>query len=174
MRKEMAICLVSFGFLAGCGAGKTALVMYKENVSYDVGNKALLDCQVAGAQKVPVRNNIYTKPTWTTPVSCSVSSDLTSCSGGVRYGGNMVTQDLNSGLRDRVTKQCLKDKGYFVGEAPICNAGNKRKHIKNSDIQNFAPYKLMTKPENVLCVFYDDGVPVVVENPIQDDSLSGR
>jgi len=170
MRKGIAICLVSFGFLAGCGAGKTALVFYNENVTYDDGNQALLDCQVEAAQKVPVSNNIHTTPTWTTPVSCTVSSGRTSCSGGVTYGGNMVTQDLNVGLRDRVIKQCLRDKGYFVGEAPICNSVNKRKYIKNIDSQNVAHEKLMTKPEDILCVFYDDGVPVVVENTMQAGS----
>ena len=170
MRKGIAICLVSLGVLAGCGAGKTALVMYKENVSYDDGNETLLDCQVAAAQKVPVSNNIYTTPTWTTPVSCTVSSGRTSCSGGVTYGGNVVTQDLNGGLRYRVTKQCLRDKGYFVGEAPICNARNKRKLSKYLDVGNAGPKKLMVKPEDVLCVFYDDGLPVVVENTIQDGS----
>jgi len=170
MRKGIAICLVSFGFLAGCGAGKTALVFYNENVTYDDGNQALLDCQVEAAQKVPVSNNIYTTPTWTTPVSCTVSSGRTSCSGGVTYGGNMVTQDLNGGLRDRVIKQCLRDKGYFVGEAPICNARNKRKLSKNLDAANVGPVKFMVKPEDVLCVFYDDGLPVVVKNTMQDGS----
>jgi len=170
MRKGIAICLVSFGFLAGCGAGKTALVFYNENVTYDDGNQALLDCQVEAAQKVPVSNNIHTTPTWTTPVSCTVSSGRTSCSGGVTYGGNMVTQDLNGGLRDRVIKQCLRDKGYFVGEAPICNARNKRKLSKNLDAANVGPVKFMVKPEDVLCVFYDDGLPVVVKNTMQDGS----
>ena len=170
MRKGIAICLASFGFLAGCGAGKTALVFYNENVTYDDGNKALLDCQVEAAQKVPVSNNIYTTPTWTTPVSCTVSSGRTSCSGGITYGGNVVTQDLNGGLRYRVTKQCLRDKGYFVGEAPICNARNKRKLSKNLDVANVGPKNFMVKPEDVLCVFYDDGLPVVVENTIQDGS----
>jgi hypothetical protein len=82
----------------------------------------------------------------------------------------MVTQDLNGGLRYRVTKQCLRDKGYFVGEAPICNARNKRKLSKYLDVGNAGPKKLMVKPEDVLCVFYDDGLPVVVENTIQDGS----
>jgi len=170
MRKGIAICLVSFGFLAGCGAGKTALVFYNENVTYDDGNQALLDCQVEAAQKVPVSNNIHTTPTWTTPVSCTVFSGRTSCSGGVTYGGNMVTQDLNGGLRDRVIKQCLRDKGYFVGEAPICNARNKRKLSKNLDAANVGPVKFMVKPEDVLCVFYDDGLPVVVKNTMLDGS----
>ena len=170
MRKGIAICLVSFGFLAGCGAGKTALVFYNENVTYDDGNQALLDCQVEAAQKVPGSNNIHTTPTWTTPVSCTVSSGRTSCSGGITYGGNMIAKDMNSGLRDRVTQKCLRDKDYFVGEAPICNAVNKRKHIKNLDIENVGPDKLMIKPEDVLCVFYDDGVPVVVQNTIQAGS----
>ena len=170
MRKLMLVGLMSIGFLSGCGAGPTALVMYKEKVSYDDGNQALLDCQVEAAQKVPVSNKIYTSPTWTTPVSCTVSSGRTSCSGGVTYGGNMIAKDMNSGLRDRVTKKCLRDKDYFVGEAPICNAVNKRKHIKNLDIENVGPDKLMIKPEDVLCVFYDDGVPVVVENTMQAGS----
>jgi hypothetical protein len=82
----------------------------------------------------------------------------------------MIAKDMNSGLRDRVTKKCLRDKDYFVGEAPICNAVNKRKHIKNLDIENVGPDKLMIKPEDVLCVFYDDGVPVVVQNTIQAGS----
>ena len=167
MRKLMIAGLMGIGFLSGCGAKTTALVIYKEKVSYLDGNQALLECQIKAAQTVPVSNNIYTRPTWTTPISCSVYSGRTSCSGGVTYGGNVVTQDLNVGLRYRVTKQCLRDKGYFVGEAPICNARNKRKLSKNLYVANVGPKKFMVKPEDVLCVFYDDGLPVVVENTIQ-------
>ena len=167
MRKPMALTLMGIGFLAGCGAEQTALLIYKENVSYRVGNQALLECQAKAVQKVPVRNNISTEPTWTTPISCSVSSGRTSCSGGITYSGNIITKDSNSGLRETVTEQCLRDKGYFVGEAPICNARNKRKYGENFDIQNIAPDKLLTKPADVLCVFYGDGMPLVVENTIQ-------
>ena len=39
MRKLMLVGLMSIGFLSGCGAGPTALVMYKEKVSYDDGNQ---------------------------------------------------------------------------------------------------------------------------------------
>ena len=101
------------------------------------------------------------------PISCSVSSGRTSCSGGITYSGNIITKDSNSGLRETVTEQCLRDKGYFVGEAPICNARNKRKYSENFDIHNIAPDKLLTKPADVLCVFYGDGMPLVVENTIQ-------
>ena len=170
MRKPMAITLMGIGFLAACGAEQTALLIYKENVSYRDGNQALLECQVEALQKVPVRNNISNEPTWTTPISCSVSSRRTSCSGGITYSRNIVTQDLNSGLRERATKQCLRDKGFFVGEAPICNATNKRKHSKNLVIQNVTPKELMSKPADVLCVFYSDGTPLVVENTLQSGS----
>ena len=117
MRKLMIAGLMGIGFLSGCGAKTTALVIYKEKVSYLDGNQALLECRVKAAQTVPVSNNMYTTPTWTTPISCSVSSRRTSCSGGITYSGNIVTQDLNSGLRETATKQCLRDKGFFVGEA---------------------------------------------------------
>ena len=167
MRKLMIAGLMGIGFLSGCGAKTTALVIYKEKVSYLDGNQALLKCRVKAAQTVPVSNNMYTTPTWTTPISCSVSSGRTSCSGGITYSGNIITKDSNSGLRETVTEQCLRDKGYFVGEAPICNARNKKKYSENFDIHNIAPDKLLTKPADVLCVFYGDGMPLVVENTIQ-------
>jgi hypothetical protein len=97
MRKLMIAGLMGIGFLLGCGAKTTALVIYKEQVSYLDGNQALLECQVKAAQTVPVSNNIYTTPTWTTPISCSVSSGRTSCSGGITYSGNIITQDSNTG-----------------------------------------------------------------------------
>ena len=58
MRKLMIAGLMGIGFLSGCGAGPTALVMYKEKVSYDDGNQALFDCQVKAAQTVSVIKNI--------------------------------------------------------------------------------------------------------------------
>lgn len=161
MRKLLVLGFVGVGLLAGCGVSEPdRAFFYKENTKYSEANKTLTDCQVEAAQKVPVSNNSYTTPTWTTPVSCSTSYGYTNCYGGNTYGGNLVTQDTNLPLRDRVTEQCLVDKGYYVGRVPVCSNEIKRKMNKkygeikyNSDLTD----KLMASRSDVECAMAVEG-----------------
>lgn len=148
--------LICAGLLAGCGGSQPETAFtYKENTKYSEANRAAMDCLVEAAQKVPVANNSYTTPTWTTPVSCSTSFGDINCYGGNTYGGNLVTQDTNLLLRERVAEQCLVDKGYYVGRIPFCSNATKRKFLKaygpvNLDSEVFD--RLMIERSEAECV----------------------
>lgn len=162
MRNLLVLAFVSVGLLAGCGVEQNAFTMYKANTKYTEANKDLLACQVSAAQQVPVNNNSYTTPTWTTPVSCSTSFGYTNCTGGNTYGGNLITQDVNMPLRNRVTEQCLQDKGYSLGKAPICDNATKRKHLAERGGRAVDTNISMPKLSEIDCIYTDDGMNVVL------------
>ncbi len=128
----MAIVLVVAGCEAtsyqGYKAGKPLTSFpYKANASDAVLQNEMLDCQVDATQRVPQRTVVSTTPTYTTPVQtfCNQIGYQTICNstGGQTYGGNVVTSDANSGLRDRVYMQCMARKGWDWVNIPACPAG---------------------------------------------------
>ena len=107
---------------AGC-ANKlvpTANYVYKNNpVTLAQKDKDIFDCKLAAAQAVPTDTVVSKTPTYTTPVTCSNYGYSTSCYGGNTIGGNIVTNDRNSGLKLEYENRCLANRGYKKTTFPI-------------------------------------------------------
>lgn len=100
---------------------------YKADANRAILQNEMTDCQVNAAQRVPQQTVISTTPTYTTPVQtfCNRVGYQTICNstGGQTYGGNVVTSDANTDLRNRVFYQCMAGKGWEWVNIPVCRDG---------------------------------------------------
>lgn len=132
MRINLNCGLAAIFLVAGCSGETTnSAYMYREKPTTKTQKaSAMLQCEVYSTKEVPASNQTsvtpqYRTPTYTTPVNCYTGyGGYTSCTGGQTYGGNIVggnvsTTDANSGLRYRLYKSCMAEKGYKTTEFPL-------------------------------------------------------
>jgi hypothetical protein len=100
---------------------------YKTGANAASSNRAITDCEVTAAQRVPQQLVIQTTPTYVTPTQtqCNRYGTQTFCNttGGQVMGGETYSRDANAGLRSRVYGQCMADKGYTFVDIPACPQG---------------------------------------------------
>ncbi|KAA2316112.1 hypothetical protein DL237_13540 [Pseudooceanicola sediminis] len=100
---------------------------YRAGASGAQTQRAITDCQVSAAQRVPQQLLVQTTPTYVTPTQtqCNRYGTQTICNttGGQIMGGQTYTSDANAGLRARVYAQCMADKGFRAVDLPACPVG---------------------------------------------------
>ncbi|SHI79023.1 hypothetical protein [Wenxinia saemankumensis] len=98
---------------------------YRAGIAPGVLDRAQTACEVEAAQQVPVSTQIRTMPSYTTPTRTDCTSDdagNTTCvtTGGETRGGDVVSYDANTELRQRVIAQCMGAQGYSRISLPRC------------------------------------------------------
>lgn len=83
---------------------------YKAGATHAETDRAVTDCQVSAAQRVPPNSYMQATPTYT-------------MSNGRTVGGYAYPVDANTELRVRVFRQCMGDKGFRYVNIPACPAG---------------------------------------------------
>jgi len=118
MKIRAILALVLLGGCAPLG------VFYKPGAPVAVVDRALLDCRVEAAQKVPVRQVTRVIPGAFMPPR-RVCDNKGNCRllPGFRDPPSYVTEDANTGLRKDVVTQCMADQGYQYVRIPNCSAG---------------------------------------------------
>ncbi len=109
--------------LAGCAPLK---VYYKEGESVARMDHDESDCQVAALARVPPNTQRrYIPPTYTTDKHCNY---LGHCHYYRRIlsPGRYETYDANQPLRDKVTDQCMADRGYVLTSVKLCDGETTR------------------------------------------------
>lgn len=153
-----------FFILTGCSASsQSAYEHFKagkawNNFPYQTGgtfsslSRDTTNCQVYAVQTVPQQNVIKRTPSYTTNTntSCNRIGSQTFCNttGGQTIGGNIYTEDANSGLRNRVFYQCMADKKYRYVNLRPCPTGATLKTESNGllPLSNQTCYRV--KPDN--------------------------
>lgn len=111
--------------LAGCGP-TTATIPWRDGASYDQVGFVSTQCEVLALQQVPVAMSTTVTPRYTTPanVQCTTIGNITNCHdyGSQSYGGNVVTEDVNLSLRDRLMSQCLASQGIHRMTVQRCTS----------------------------------------------------
>lgn len=120
---RVRLILMSCAVLAGCAPEQQFLV-HKEGSSPQSRQRVVLDCSVYAMQQVPRAMATQVTPGYSSPgtMYCNTVGTMTSCNriGGVNIAPSAVTYDANQNLRDQVTDQCLRDKGYNLYPRPVC------------------------------------------------------
>lgn len=122
-------------FVGACVATGPVAVVYKPGSTGEQRSAALLDCETQALAKVPRAIATGVTPTYTTPsnVQCYGSGAYVSCQqyGGQTYGGNVYNYDANQDLRDRVSLQCLAQKGFQIISLPTCDAEQSKRAVSS-------------------------------------------
>jgi|LauGreDrversion2_3_1035106.scaffolds.fasta_scaffold78028_1 hypothetical protein len=123
-------------FLCSCVATGPVPVVYKVGSTGDQRKSAVLDCETQALSKVPRAMASAVTPAYTMPsnVQCYSTGYTVSCQeyGGQTIGGNAYSYDANQDLRDRVTMQCLANKGYQLVSLPTCDAEQSKRAIASA------------------------------------------
>jgi hypothetical protein len=106
-----------FGFgmlfvLVGCVSTENVDYLYKPGATLRKKDADSFECKLKAVNAVPVNNQTYSTPGYTTPVSCTTNYGYTQCTGGQTIGGGIDTVDVNSELRNQVENRCMAEKGY--------------------------------------------------------------
>lgn len=111
---------------------------YKSGITPAQTEKAVTDCQIEAAQRVPQQMVVQTTPTYTTPVQtqCNQIGTQTFCNstGGGTSGGQTYSTDANTGLRIRAYGQCMAGKGYQFVNIPPCPIGTTAADLDKSRV----------------------------------------
>ncbi len=111
---------------------------YKAGTTQAQTEKAVTDCQIEAAQRVPQQMVVQTTPTYSTPVQtqCNQIGTQTFCNstGGNTYGGQTYSTDANTGLRIRAYGQCMAGKGYQFVNVPPCPVGTTAADLDKSRV----------------------------------------
>jgi hypothetical protein len=147
MRLGLVSAIVGVGLLAGCSDTSNSDYLYKPKpVTLAEKNDDAFKCKLEAVQAVPTDKITTITPTFTTPVSCNTYGGYTSCSGGQTYGGNLVTNDMNSSLRMEYKDRCFAKKGYVRTSSPIPKCDPKK-----VDISSITMDSLVHKPVEGAC-----------------------
>lgn len=130
MKKIVAITML---IASGCVMTGPVQVVYKPGSTGEERTSAFTDCEIQALGKVPRAIATGVTPAYTTPsnVQCYGSGAYISCQqyGGQTYGGDIYSYDANQELRDRVTLQCLQQKGYQVISLPTCDSEQSKRAV---------------------------------------------
>ena len=98
-------------------------VYYKAGAPVAKADRALLDCRVTAANKVPVRQVTRVIPGPRIPPRkvCDAKGNCTLIPGHY-LPPDFVIEDANEGLRNQVVMQCMNDAGYQFLRIPNCPA----------------------------------------------------
>ncbi|APE45364.1 hypothetical protein BOO69_07750 [Sulfitobacter alexandrii] len=118
MRHLRIIALLGLGLATGCAPLTT---YYKPGVAVDRLNRDTTACQVSALRDVPASTQVRRiPPEFVPPRRRCDSAGNCSVVPGYYIPGETVSFDPNDGLRDRVERQCMADKGYAPVSIPPC------------------------------------------------------
>ncbi len=116
--------LASLALVLLLGACAPLSIYYKPGVSVARLETDLTGCQVKALRDAPVATQIRQSPPVFYPgrVYCDGAGQ---CWRGAPYWveGSIYSVDVNAGLRERVTDQCMATQGYQPVQVPNCPAG---------------------------------------------------
>ena len=109
--------------LAGCGP----LTLYhRPGVSVSRMQADSTECEVQALRDAPVANQIRQNPPVFIPGNTWCNADGQCRTGpGTWVDGGFTSVDVNAGLRDRVMRQCMANRGYQPVTLPECSASIK-------------------------------------------------
>lgn len=114
----------AFGILFALCACAPLSIYHRAGVSVAQMQRDTTDCEVQALRAAPVANSIRRGPARFVPGPRICDAAGTCWRGAdVLIPGEIYTVDVNKGLRDRVTLQCMGDKGYAPAQVPVCPAG---------------------------------------------------
>ena len=118
MRPLPLRALIALTFLAGCAPLQT---YYKPGVALSTLERDTTRCQVKALRDVPASTQVRRLPPVYVP-GRRVCDAQGKCSNAPGYfvPGRVETFDPNEGLRLRVERQCMTDKGYAPVSIPVC------------------------------------------------------
>ncbi len=124
MKRSVFIALLGVIGLAACADLQT---YYKPGVAVDRLNRDTLACEVKALKDVPQNIVVRRLPPIYVPGKrvCDGDGNCTSRRGYYVPGG-VERYDPNDGLRLRVERQCMADKGYAPVSIPACPDGVSR------------------------------------------------
>ncbi|MEW9920798.1 hypothetical protein AB2B41_14380 [Marimonas sp. MJW-29] len=118
MKPSLRACFAALALLAACAPVET---YYKPGVAVDRLNRDTTACEVKALRDVPVTTLTRPRPPIFVPGNRVCDADG-NCRGhrGYYIHGGYETYDPNLGLRLRVERQCMADKGYVPVSIPVC------------------------------------------------------
>lgn len=117
--KRPALCFLFTGaLLLGCAPLET---YYKPGATVAAVNRDTTACEVKALRDVPVSYQLRRKPPIFVPGKrvCDAAGACTETPGYYIDGG-VESYDPNVGLRGRVERQCMADKGFVPVSIPAC------------------------------------------------------
>lgn len=127
--------VIAFLVATACVATGPVNVVYKPGSTGEQRLSALTECETQALAKVPRAMATGMTPAYTTPsnVQCYGTGAYVSCQqyGGQTYGGDVYSYDANQDLRDRVTMQCLAQKGFQTISLPSCDAEQSKRAVSS-------------------------------------------
>ncbi|WP_025057454.1 hypothetical protein [Sulfitobacter noctilucicola] len=118
MKPMILIATVGLGALAACASLDT---YYKPGTSVATLNRETTACQVKALRDVPVTQQIRRNPPIFVPGERVCNAEGKCKTRPDRYiDGGIETYDPNEGLRLRVERQCMADKGFAPVSIPAC------------------------------------------------------
>jgi hypothetical protein len=131
------VAAIAVCFVGACVATGPVPVVYKPGSTGSQRLVALTNCETEALARVPRAMATEMTPRYTTPsnVQCYDYGYTVSCQqyGGQTFGGDVYSYDANQELRDRVTAQCLAQKGYQVIELPQCSSEQAKRAISSAN-----------------------------------------
>lgn len=118
MKQPVIIALGAVGLLASCAPLET---YYKPGAALSLVQRETTACQVKALRDVPASTLTRRKPPIFIPGQRVCDSDG-NCghTAGYYVPGGIETYDPNDGLRFRVERQCMADKGFAPVSIPQC------------------------------------------------------
>lgn len=116
---------VKVAILALCASGCAPLsIYYKPGASVTRLDRDTTACQVDALKDAPVANQIRREPPVLIPgrVVCNSAGHCYD-TGPYWIQGRVYTVDVNADLREKLTDQCMGDKGYAPVRIPQCPLG---------------------------------------------------
>ncbi|MGD1884256.1 MAG: hypothetical protein ACFB11_18340 [Paracoccaceae bacterium] len=94
---------------------------YKEGAPLSLVERDETTCQVKALRDAPVANVIRQRPSYYVPAR-KVCNSEGKCivRGGYYRDGQIYTVDVNKGLRVKLERQCMADRGYAPVDIPAC------------------------------------------------------
>lgn len=118
MNRLYLISLIPLLGLAACAPLET---YYRPGVSVSAMQRQTTNCEVSALRDVPVSTQIRRTPPQYIPHRRICNSEGKCRSrGGYYMPGEIYSYDANAGLRGRVERQCMADKGYVPVSIPPC------------------------------------------------------
>lgn len=117
--RPFQIVVASTLFLTACAPLET---YYQPGKSVSLLGRDTTACQVSALRDVPASTQVRrTPPEYVPPVRrCDSDGKCVLVRAGYYLPGQTVTFDPNDGLRTRVERQCMADKGYAPVSIPRC------------------------------------------------------
>ena len=118
MRLRVISAIVSMGVAVGCAPLTT---YYQPGKAVTTLNRDTTACAVSALRDVPASTQVRRIPPTFVPArrACDSAGNCT-ITPGYYIPGEVISYDPNDGLRKRVERQCMADKGYSTVSIPAC------------------------------------------------------